>query len=140
VSATARRPGSCTRRARCGPARASRAACALALALATTAPAHAEFYRFTDAEGRSHVSNIPAAGFDAAGRLRPTHDPSSPVYQQRRLIERLRQGPTAQQTGGTAAGTTPATTSTAAQPRRPTTAEAVEDFERLIEMGRAIVR
>ncbi|MGR9090833.1 MAG: hypothetical protein ACU85U_09670 [Gammaproteobacteria bacterium] len=51
--------------------------------------ASAEFHVWRDADGRKHVSTIPARGYRADRTLRPGYDPNSIVYQHQRMLGHL---------------------------------------------------
>lgn len=51
----------------------------------------AEFYAWTDRDAGRHVSNIPAEGFTADGKLKNSHNPHTIDYQYQGMLERLRQ-------------------------------------------------
>ncbi len=59
------------------------------LGLAWVADAVAEFHVWNGADGRKHVSSLPAHAFRPDGSIRPAHDPRSIVHQHARLRERL---------------------------------------------------
>lgn len=97
-----------------------------AAAVLAAASAPAEFHRFTDADGEVHVTNLPPEAYTPEGQLKPEYDPRSIVYQHRRLRERLGVAPP------------PAGAAPAEEAARTETERAVQELERLIEMGRRI--
>ncbi|MCB1745814.1 MAG: DUF4124 domain-containing protein [Gammaproteobacteria bacterium] len=66
--------------------RALALACLLGLPAAT---AHAEFYRWVDADGQARVSNVPPSWVREDGSLKPNHHPYSIPAQHSRMRERL---------------------------------------------------
>jgi hypothetical protein len=53
--------------------------------------AHAEFYAWTDRDQERHISNIPAQGFTADGKLKNSYNPHAIDYQYQHMLEALRQ-------------------------------------------------
>ncbi len=61
-----------------------------ATTLLVNGTAHAEFYRWTDANGQLRISNIPPQGVASDGSVAPSYNPSSIAAQQTALRVRLK--------------------------------------------------
>ncbi len=61
----------------------------MTLSLTASLDASAEFFVTKDDQGRRHISNLPPNGFANNGKIRPTYDPNSIVYQHAKMREEL---------------------------------------------------
>lgn len=62
---------------------------AVVLMLALSPACFAEFYSWTDAAGRRHISSIPPQGVSADGRIKPGHHPYSIQQQYARMLRKI---------------------------------------------------